>query len=167
MVSLKKSEIPRTRIIYCILKYGTQVLHCKGSLGETHLQMWKWIRFENRNQNTENTYHSSSTHSSNQVTLLKAFIYFTQENEWDYSAVQKKKSHMRVGSVSLSYEIKFGGSVMKRDRAGRLWIQNFIHFYQANLPKAVYKHTTGAQDERVEIGLGSISRKQRKRRSMA
>lgn len=66
----------------------------------------------------------------------------------------------------MSYEMKFDGSLVKRDQTGRL---SFISTRQKKPPKttgnlenmyifskAVNKQVLWSQDRRVEVGLGSI-----------
>lgn len=39
------------------------------------------------------------------------------------------------GWVGLSYEMKFGGLLMEREREGRLWLWNAIHFNGGKTPQ--------------------------------
>lgn len=76
---------------------------------------------------------------------------FPQENACVTALQCKKKDgcgawwmDVCVGIVDLSYEMKFLGSLIRRDRARSLWLQNSNYFYGAkNTPFIAIEKITG------------------------
>lgn len=58
-------------------------------------------------------------------------LYRAKIGKKRWAQLMKPECTVCVGWLVLSYEIMFGGCLVKRDWAGGPWFQNVLHFHQA------------------------------------